>query len=140
MLTGESDLDFKQVKEMCSTVYWMKQSHIPFKFDFTQKDFSFCEAIVDYKLYVEGALGNEHSWEIQTLEKFQLLKAFATKTDQTILKKYQQKQTQEKHLFYLFSGHQENLFALQRSFGLSAYTRVSPASAFFFVFDSQQNV
>lgn len=63
-LTGMGDLTYKQVKEICSTIYWMRQSHIPLSLDLNETDLAYCEALVDSNLYAEGALGNEHSWHL----------------------------------------------------------------------------
>jgi hypothetical protein len=56
----------------------MKQSHIPISLDLDVIDIAYCEAIVDSNLYAEGALGNEHSWHLQTLEKFKLFQDILT--------------------------------------------------------------
>ena len=71
-VTGLGDLTYNQVKEICSTVYWMQQSNIPLSLDLNEQDLAYCEAIVDTNLFAEGALGNEHSWHLQTAEKFKL--------------------------------------------------------------------
>ena len=34
--------DHAKAREVCSTVYWMKQSKMEFDFDFTELDFAYC--------------------------------------------------------------------------------------------------
>ena len=69
--------DHKKAREICSTIYWMKQSKIEFKIDLKQKDFDYCQAISDLELYSQQALFSREALALQTHEFVTILADYA---------------------------------------------------------------
>ena len=72
--------DHAKAREICSTIYWMKQSKKEFRIDLTAKDFNFCQAITDVELYTQQALFSRDALAIQTHEFAAIMADFADLT------------------------------------------------------------
>ena len=69
--------DHKIAREICSTVYWMKQSKMEFAFDFNKRDFAYCQAVSDFELYTYQSLYSMESLIMQTHEFQIIMRDFA---------------------------------------------------------------
>ena len=56
--------DHDKAREVCSTIYWMRQSKMDFSVNFRQRDFEYCEAIAALELYTYQALFSKEALQM----------------------------------------------------------------------------
>ena len=150
--------DHQKAKDICLTIFWMKQSKIEFAFDLSQRDEEYCNAINNLDSFTRQSFFSTEALQIQTHEFVTIMTDFADLVQQrrgllfevlpnaklfrdnyftTYIDKHLQGRKIDKYPEFLhFSGHQENISAILRLVGYSQanFEKLNPGTVITFDF------